>query len=322
MDTGDSFAIGDISDLISRDNTGVTEVEIDKIQLDPKQPRKAFTDESIKELADSIEKHGLINPVTVKENPDQSGSYIMGAGERRLKAFTLLGRQTIPCIIRPTFSTVQQVVENIQREDLTIEEIANFVKEMLADGYTNESIADTIGKSKSWVSHYTAFNKMPENLRKAYELGRVTDILVINSLMTLEKKNNGIIDKILNENDVVTRSTISQYKDDIREAAAIKQEENGGPIFTDTDTADKERDDPSIPTYGDSEDEADQTQKPASKRNRATIYVKCRIRTGEVKKGILSNKPTTGPTKVFVELDGVLQEFPIKNVTLDKTLNE
>lgn len=320
MDTNDAFAIGDISTLINREDAGITEVELDKIQLDPKQPRRTFTDESIKELAASIEKHGLINPITVKEDPEKSGFYIMGAGERRLKAFTLLGRQTIPCIIRPTFSTIQQVVENIQREDLTTEEIADFVKEMLEEGYTNESIADTIGKSKSWVSHYTAFNKMPKNLRRAYELGRVTDILVINSLMTMEKKNKGMIDKILSENDVVTRNTISPYKDGIKEAAANKQKEDNDSLFTDKDVYDKEE--KSKTALNDAQEELEPVQTQANKKNRAVIYVKCKTRNGETKKGVLSNKSTTGSTKIFVELGGILQELPIKNVTLDKTLNE
>jgi len=154
---------------------GVDEIEIEKIIPNPYQPRREFSEEALDELADSIRKHGLIQPVIVIKEGEK---YILVAGERRLRATKKLGKTTIKAIVVPYSKEDLReyaLIENIQREDLNPLEIAlsldNLIKE---HGYTHEELAKSIGKSRSYVTNLLRILNMPEMVKESLRKNKIT----------------------------------------------------------------------------------------------------------------------------------------------------
>jgi ParB/RepB/Spo0J family partition protein len=146
---------------------GELEIDINLIYPDPNQPRKIFDNEKLLELAESIKEHGLIQPITIKD--DGTGKYILIAGERRYRAHLLAGLKKIKVNITDykEVTSEVQLIENIQREDLTPFEIALSIKEIWEQGkYTKKSdLAKAIGKPAPYVSKaFAVFNLCDEIL--------------------------------------------------------------------------------------------------------------------------------------------------------------
>ncbi len=146
----------------------ISPVKVKLIDIEPnrEQPRKQFDDEALSELADSIAKHGIIQPLLVRPMPD--GGYQLVAGERRWRASRMAGLSEVPVVIRNlTDSQVAELalVENLQRENLNPIEEANGYKE-LGDkyGYTQEEIAEIVGKSRSAVANSLRLLALPKEL--------------------------------------------------------------------------------------------------------------------------------------------------------------
>lgn len=131
-------------------SVNVKNLKLSQITADPSQPRKTFNDESLKELAESIKKHGVIQPITVQ--PVEKG-YMIVMGERRFRASNLAGKKTIPSIIRE-FSSDDvrevQIIENLQREDVDTIEEAEAIS-YLIEKYSPEEISKRIGRSIPFV---------------------------------------------------------------------------------------------------------------------------------------------------------------------------
>ncbi len=133
---------------------GVTEIDISLVFANPNQPRKAFDETALRELADSIAKHGVIMPIIVNKSGDR---YMIIAGERRFRASKLAGLTKIPVIIK-TYNERQikeiSLIENLQREDLNPIEAATAMRSLMDDyGLTQEDLADRIGKSRSAIAN-------------------------------------------------------------------------------------------------------------------------------------------------------------------------
>lgn len=132
-----------------------SEMELDKITANPNQPRKNFDEQALKELADSISKHGVIMPIVVNDNGD--GTYMIIAGERRYRACKLAGRHTIPVVIRKySAREIKEIslIENLQREDLNPIEAATAMKQLMVDyKLTQDELAERIGKSRPAVAN-------------------------------------------------------------------------------------------------------------------------------------------------------------------------
>ena len=133
---------------------GVTEIDISTVFANPNQPRKAFDETALRELADSIAKHGVIMPIIVNKSGDR---YMIIAGERRFRASKLAGLSKIPVIIK-TYNERQikeiSLIENLQREDLNPIEAATAMRSLMDDyGLTQEDLADRIGKSRSAIAN-------------------------------------------------------------------------------------------------------------------------------------------------------------------------
>lgn len=131
------------------------EMSLDKISANPNQPRKNFDEQALKELSESIKKHGVIMPIVVNDNGD--GTYMIIAGERRFRACKLAGRNTIPVVIRKySEREIKEIslIENLQREDLNPIEAATAMKQLMIDyKLTQDELAERIGKSRPAIAN-------------------------------------------------------------------------------------------------------------------------------------------------------------------------
>ncbi|MBR4748084.1 MAG: ParB/RepB/Spo0J family partition protein [Abditibacteriota bacterium] len=141
-----------------------TEIEVILIDPNPFQPRQRFDEDSLRELADSIKKYGVLQPVLLRKKDEDR--YELVAGERRLRASRLAGLRTVPALVRDVTDTQSleiAVIENIQREDIGPIETARAYKRLVEDfGYTQEHLAGVVGKSRSSVANHLRLLSLPE----------------------------------------------------------------------------------------------------------------------------------------------------------------
>ena len=163
-------------------------VDIALIKEDPNQPRKAFFDDSLKELAESIKECGVITPISIRPDSQNEGHFIVNHGARRLRASILAGKTQIPAIVHSTHTKIEQILENIQRENLKHIDLANAIDELILDGFKKGEIAQKLGKSKGWVSYYVTLKKAPSEILEMVEKGLLNDIFTIAELTKLYKK--------------------------------------------------------------------------------------------------------------------------------------
>lgn len=139
------------------------------IKPNPYQPRKKFDKKSLEELSQSIKSYGVIQPISVREM--KSDSYELIAGERRLRATELAGLDTIPAIVmdyNDRDSAFLALIENLQRDDLNFIEEAEGYQNLLIDhDFTQQDIANKIGKSQSTIANKLRLLKLPDDLRRA-----------------------------------------------------------------------------------------------------------------------------------------------------------
>lgn len=144
-----------MEDFTSGNNDSVMELELNQIEPNRKQPRKHFDETALLELAESLKQYGMLQPVIVQKN--EEGYYELIAGERRWRAAKIAGLKTIPVIIRE-WDTAKAfevaLVENLQREDLNpMEEAASYRRLQDEFGYTQEQIAQKVGKSRPAIAN-------------------------------------------------------------------------------------------------------------------------------------------------------------------------
>jgi ParB family chromosome partitioning protein len=157
---------GDISPNLPK----IKDIDIAQILPNPDQPRKSFDEGSLRELADSIQQHGLLQPITVKRSEDDQDRYVLVAGERRFRAHQLLGRSKVLGIVLTSGNTDElAIIENLQREDLNpIEEAEALAKLMQRYQYTQEALGKVVGKAQATVSNILNLNKLPDRIKQEY----------------------------------------------------------------------------------------------------------------------------------------------------------
>lgn len=147
-------------------NNNVIQISVFDIDTNPKQPRKSFDEERLKELASSIEKHGIVQPVLVKKKGQR---YIIIAGERRFRAARLLKMDTIPAIVSDIDeqkAAEVALIENIQREDLNPIEEAGAIKFLMEQhDLTQEEVSERIGKSRPQIANSLRLLKMNKEVQ-------------------------------------------------------------------------------------------------------------------------------------------------------------
>lgn len=147
----------------------VEKINVNLIDCNPYQPRKVFNDEAINELASSIIENGVIQPILVQSTND--GRFIVIAGERRLRATKLAGLTEIPCIVNVPLTDKKlleiAILENIQRENLDILEEAEGYQKLIDNfSYTQEQLANKLGKSRSHITNILRLNLLPDQIKQ------------------------------------------------------------------------------------------------------------------------------------------------------------
>ncbi len=193
----------------------VKEIRLDEIIVNPFQPRKVFDTESIIELSESIQRHGLLQPVLVIKNGD---GYMLIAGERRLRAVRHSGAKTIRAIIADLDrSKIRELalIENIQRENLNPIELAHSLKELIEEhGITHEELSDIVKKSRSYVTNSLRLLNLSSFAQDQVSNGKITyghaKILVGLSESDQKKMVNTIIGQKLSVREI--EEIVSKFK--------------------------------------------------------------------------------------------------------------
>jgi len=170
--------LGDLlkeNEILDLEKEEVIEVDLDKIKPNPYQPRKYFDPDQMNELAESIRMNGVLQPVILKKVMD---GYLLVAGERRCRASKLAGFKTIPAIVRDynnQYLAELALLENIQREDLTIvEEAIAYQNAIESLHLTHLELAEKIGKSRSYISNTLGILNLPEDVIQEINNGNIS----------------------------------------------------------------------------------------------------------------------------------------------------
>lgn len=189
----------------------VQQIPIDQIVSSPYQPRTIFDDERIEELAQTIRTHGMIQPIVVRKVGDR---YELIAGERRWRACTKLGMETIPAILRElndTQAASVAVIENLQREGLTaIEEAVAYAKLLELHNLTQESLAQRLGKGQSTIANKLRLLNLPQAVQETLMARKISErharaLLALGQEELQLKVLQEIVEKELNVKQTETR---------------------------------------------------------------------------------------------------------------------
>jgi ParB family chromosome partitioning protein len=196
---------------------------LENIDEDPNQPRRVFNEASLNELAESIKSRGLKSPISVR--PGADGHYIINHGARRLRAHKILGKLTIPAFLDTDFQELDQLIENLQRDDLQPKEIADYIGRLSSKGMRGEQIATAIGKSSAYVTQHLNLLRLPKPVEEAFAAGKVTDVTVAYELSKEHKKDPQAVEQFLADTSDkdVTRSSVKSLKDYIKSEEENKE---------------------------------------------------------------------------------------------------
>ncbi|MGO4545043.1 ParB/RepB/Spo0J family partition protein [Paenibacillus sp. 2TAB23] len=164
-----------IPSLSVNDDDKVIEISLTQLRPNPYQPRKTFDEDSIKELAESIKQHGIIQPIIVRT---VLKGYEIIAGERRFRASQYCGNKTIPAVVRSfTDQQVMEIalIENLQREDLNAIEVA-VAYQALIDKFklTQEELSMKVGKSRSHIANFVRLLSLPSEIKDNVSRGTIS----------------------------------------------------------------------------------------------------------------------------------------------------
>lgn len=154
----------------------VHHVRLDDIEPNPDQPRKSFDEAGLEELADSIRKQGIIQPLLVEER--SPGKYVIIAGERRYRAARLAGQETVPVLVKK-LTEIQRIemalIENIQRQDLNpVEEAVAYQFLIQKSGFTQDELAKRLGKNRTTITNSLRLLQLPDSMKDDLISGLLT----------------------------------------------------------------------------------------------------------------------------------------------------
>jgi ParB family chromosome partitioning protein len=158
---------------------GVLEVPVNLISANPHQPRRGFDEEKLRELAASIQEHGIIQPLVLStQGTGQDQKYALIAGERRLRAAILAGLETVPAILREANSQnylLVALIENVQRADLNPLETASAYQSLAVEfGLSHEEIGKRVGKSRTSVTNILRLLDLPDVVQQAVRKNQIS----------------------------------------------------------------------------------------------------------------------------------------------------
>jgi ParB family chromosome partitioning protein len=214
----------------------MAEIDIDLIEPNNFQPRTNFDDEKLEELAQSIRANGVIQPILVRRVDNEK--YQLVAGERRWRAAQRAGLLKVPCVVKeiPEDKMLElALVENIQRQELNAIEEAQAYKRLIETlGFTQEMVAQRVGRDRTFITNYLRLLRLPEDIQQLVEVeklstGHARALLGIDDPEIQRKLAKNVMDKGLSvrQTEYVVKSTIegkSQLKEDV--SADIKEDAN------------------------------------------------------------------------------------------------
>ncbi len=216
---------GDLKPAVVNDVTGINRIAVDLIIPNPKQPRRDFDEQSLKELAESIKLHDIIQPITVSKSA--SGKYMLVSGERRLRAAKIAGLKDIPAYLRQSNDAELlelALLENLQREDLNAMEIALSYKRMMEElDYTQEQVAERMGKDRSTVANFIRLLKLPPDIQLAVRNGQLSmgHARALINVDTIDKQI--FIYKEIKEKGLSVRQTEELVRNLYKQSGAVKK---------------------------------------------------------------------------------------------------
>jgi len=199
---------------------GFAHIPLDRISANPYQPRKAFSERSIDELARSVREHGIVQPLVVTRTADNR--YRLVAGERRFRAAQKAGLQSVPAVIKELLqeSDALQIalIENIQREDLNPIEEANAYYQLHDEfGLTQEEISRRVGKERSTVANFLRLLKLPDTVKQLLasgqlSMGHARALLSVDSAKKQEQLADRVVKNSLNvrQTEVLASATTAK----------------------------------------------------------------------------------------------------------------
>ena len=211
---------------------GMAQIPIDQIVPNPHQPRKAFNETSIEELARSVREHGIVQPIVVTRTGDR---YRLVAGERRFRAAQRAGLRAIPAVIKDllTDGDALQIalIENIQREDLNPIEAAGAYYQLHQEfGLTQEEISRRVGKERSTVANFLRLLKLPDSVKKLLASGQLS-MGHARALLALDsaKKQEQLADRVVRRNLNVRQTEMLAAATSTK---AVRKREKKKDVFT------------------------------------------------------------------------------------------
>lgn len=215
-------ALEDIQQGASQENSGKkSDILLKEIHSNPYQPRKVFDEDKIDELAVSIKQHGVFTPILVRE---AIKGYELVAGERRVLASRKVGLETIPAIIVDFDDDMMLeigLLENIQRENLNVIEEANAYAQMIEHfDYTQNQLAERVGKTREHIANITRLLRLPEKVQamvvdKKLSMGHVRPLITLDNADEIIYYAEEIIDKNLSVRAV--EKLMREDKEDVKE---------------------------------------------------------------------------------------------------------
>lgn len=201
--------------------------DVDIISPDPNQPRKNFDEAALQELADDLKKNGLIQPIVVRDDPDNVGKFIVVAGERRLKAAKLAGFKKIRSILS-TYDNSQlgyvQIAENAKRDNLKFYEMAEFIVSRSDAGEKQADIAEKLGLSKTRISEYMSWRDAPSFFKESKE--KFPSMRAFYDLVKLYAEYQSEVTEFINKAESISKVDITTLKKKLTEPASEKSETN------------------------------------------------------------------------------------------------
>jgi ParB family chromosome partitioning protein len=190
-------------------------IDVNKIIINPYQPRKDFDQQSINDLSDSIQKHGLIQPITVRKVND---SYELISGERRFRASKQAGLKEIPAYILKIQEDVKMLelalIENIQRVDLNPIETANGYQRLIEEcNYTQEQVAERIGRDRTTITNFIRLLKLPLKVQDDLRDGLISAGHARSLLSLVDKELMAIVANEIKSKGLSVRQTERIIKD-------------------------------------------------------------------------------------------------------------
>jgi ParB family chromosome partitioning protein len=202
------------------------EMDLGLIDEDPNQPRTAdnpgFAATSMAELTATIKARGIKTPISIRDNPKAPGRYIINHGHRRYRGAKLACLSTIPYFLDNDYNDADQVIENLQRNQLTPREIADYIGRELAKGLKKGEIAKSIGKSAAFVTQHVTLLDLPGPIAAAFNTGRAKDVTVISELVLCFKtRPEEVAAWLQDETQDITRSSVKRLRHYLEERSEL-----------------------------------------------------------------------------------------------------